>query len=76
MQVGDTIVTGPYSLSFPSGSLVGTVAGFIKNNSTFYTIKIKAAANFQNLQHVHVVENLDFDEQDKLLKDTKKKWMN
>jgi len=73
VQVGDTIVTGPYSLSFPSGSIVGTVAGFIKTNSTFYSLKIKAAANFQNLQQVHVVENLDFDEQDELLKNTKKK---
>jgi len=75
VQVGDTIVTGPYSLSFPSGSMVGTVAGFINGNSgnTFFTLKIKAAANFQNIQQVHVVENLGFDEQDKLLKDTKKK---
>ena len=43
VQVGDTIVTGPYSLSFPSGSMVGVVDGFINSNSgnTFYTLKIK-----------------------------------
>jgi len=71
---GDTVLTGPFS-SFPPGSIVGTVEDFSKSNSgnTFYTLKIRAAANFQNLQHVHVVENLAFDEQDNLMKDTKKK---
>jgi rod shape-determining protein MreC len=74
IAIGDTVLTGPFS-SFPPGSIVGTVDDFVKSNSgnTFYTLKIRAAANFQNLQHVHVVENLAFDEQDKLMKDTKKK---
>ena len=71
---GDTIVTGNYSLSFPPGHLVGTVAEIIPDPSTnFYVLKIRTAANFQNLQHVMVVENLQYDDQDNLLKETIKK---
>lgn len=70
---GDTIVTGNYSLSFPPGHLVGTVAEIVPDPSTnFYVLKIRAAANFQNLQNVMVVENMHFEDQDKLLKETKK----
>lgn len=71
---GDTVLTGTYSLSFPPLKMIGTVASIEKDNaSSFYTLKIKTAANFQNLQHVFVVENLQSDEQEKLDKDTRKK---
>ena len=71
---GDTIVTGNYSLSFPPGHLVGTVAEIVKDNSTnFYVLKIKSAANFSNLQQVMVVENLQYPDQEQLLQETKKK---
>ena len=72
---GDTVITGPYSVNYPPGVMVGTVAEFLKGNtgSTFYTIRLKSAANFRSLQQVHVVENLSFDEQSNLLNDTKKK---
>nr|ALS90671.1 rod shape-determining protein MreC [uncultured bacterium] len=71
---GDTIVTGKYSLSFPPGHLVGTVAEIIPDQSTnFYVLKIRPAAHFQNLQHVMVVENLYYDDQLKLFRETKTK---
>jgi rod shape-determining protein MreC len=71
---GDTIVTGKYSLSFPPGHLVGTVAEIIPDQSTnFYVLKIRPAAHFQNLQHVMIVENVFYDDQTKLLKETKTK---
>jgi rod shape-determining protein MreC len=71
---GDTILTGTYSLSFPPLKVIGTVVSIVKDNtSSFYTLKIKPAANFQNLQHVFVVENLQSDEQQKLDKETRKK---
>ena len=71
---GDTIVTGNYSLSFPPGYLVGTIAEIIKDNSTnFYVLKVKAAANFSNLQQVMVVENLQYADQEELLQETKKR---
>jgi len=70
---GDTILTGNYSLSFPPGHLVGTVAEIVPDPTTnFYVLRIKTAANFQNLQHVMLVENLQYEDQDKLLNETKK----
>jgi len=71
---GDTVLTGTYSLSFPPLRMIGRVASIVKDNSSsFYTLQIRTAANFQNLQHVFVVENLQADEQEKLDKDTRKK---
>ena len=73
LVAGDTILTGNYSLSFPPGHLVGTVAEIIPDPTTnFYVLRIKTSANFQNLQQVMVVENLQYEDQDKLLKETKK----
>lgn len=71
---GDTVLTGTYSLSFPPLKMIGTVASIVKDNSSsFYILRIKTAANFQNLQHVFVVENLQGDEQESLDKATRKK---
>jgi rod shape-determining protein MreC len=70
---GDTIVTGTYSLSIPPGKIVGTVAEIIEDKATnFFILKIRTAANFPDLQQVFIVENLQYDEQDKLLKETQK----
>lgn len=71
---GDTVLTGTYSLSFPPLRMIGRVASIVKDNSSsFYVLQIKTAANFQNLQHVFVVENLQADEQEQLDKETRKK---
>ena len=71
---GDTIVTGKYSFSFPPGHLVGTIEEIIKDNSTnFYVLKVRTAANFNNLQQVMVVENMQIEEQTRLNDDTIKK---
>lgn len=73
VAMGDTVITSTIS-TFPPGFMVGTVAEIISDKSTnFYVLKIKTAANFFNLQQVHVVENLQLEEQAKLLSDTKKK---
>lgn len=73
VNVGDTVLTGKSS-GFPPGFMVGTVSEVITDKSTnFYVLKLKTAANFFNLQNVHVIENLFYDEQQQLLKDTKKK---
>ena len=71
---GDTIITGGYSLSIPPDKMVGTVAEINKDPATnFFILKIKTAANFAYLQQVFIVENLQYDEQAKLLEETKKK---
>ena len=74
IEVGDTIITGTYSLSIPPSKMVGTVAEIMKDKATnFFILKVKTAANFPDLQQVFVVENLQYEEQEKLLKDTQKK---
>src|SRR5436190_14219326 len=71
---GDTIITGTYSNSIPFGKMVGTVAEISRDQATnFFILKIKTAANFADLQQVFVIENLQYDEQEKLLEETKKK---
>lgn len=69
MQVskGDTIVTSQYTARFPEGIMVGTVAEVTDDKSSnFYTLKVKSATDFFNLEHANVVENLFKDEQKKL----------
>lgn len=71
---GDTIVTGNFSLSYPPGYMVGTIAEIVRDNSTnFYVLKIKPAVNFSDLQQVMIVENLQYNDMAMLLEETKKK---
>lgn len=71
--IGDTVLTSVNS-NFPPGFMVGTVSEVITDKSTnFYVLRLKTAANFFNLQQVHVIENLFYTEQTRLLQDTKKK---
>lgn len=73
VQKGDTILTGINS-NFPPGFMVGTVEEVTREQATnFLVLKVKTAANFYNLQQVHVVDKLDHQEQAKLMADTRKK---
>ncbi len=70
---GDTVLTGNYSLSYPAGQMVGTVARVFKDGATnFLILKIKPTANFGSLQHVFVVENLSLKEQKALDDETRR----
>lgn len=70
---GDTVLTGNYSLSYPPGNIVGTVSVVQKDEATnFLILKIKPTANFTSLQHVFVVENLNYSEQKALDVETRR----
>lgn len=73
VAVGDSIVTSPYGVyRFPQGVMVGTVAAIVEDKSSnFYTLRIKPATNFYNIEYVNVVENMQKAEQQKLEKDPK-----
>lgn len=74
VKVGDTVVTSKYSYNFPPDKLIGRVAAITSDPATgFYLLKIKTAVNFNTIQQVFVVENLQRDEQLQLEKDTEKK---
>jgi len=72
---GDSVVTsGNNDITFPAGFLIGTVSDIsIDNALGMYILKINPAANFFNLQQVHVIDNVDRAEQMKLLEETRKK---
>lgn len=74
VRVGDSVVTSRYSFNFPPGYPVGTVAQIISDKGTnFFLLKIKPAARFYNLQHVFVVENLQYSEQSALDEQSRKR---
>lgn len=67
VAVGDSVITSGYSLSFPPGVLIGTIAEVINEpGSNFYTLRLKPATNFYNIEYVYAVENLQKDEQIRL----------
>ncbi len=74
VKKGDTVLTSTVSYNFPPGYMVGIISDIKLDNTTgMYLLKVKTAANFYNLQQVHVIENLERAEQMKLNEDTKKK---
>ena len=74
VKKGDSVLTSSVSFNFPPGYMVGTVAEIKLDNTTgMYLLKIKTAANFYNLQQVHVIENVERLEQIKLFEETRKK---
>lgn len=61
---GDTVLTSNYSANFPPKLMIGTVAEINSESaSNFYTLKIKTATNFYNIQYVYLVENVRYAEQ-------------
>lgn len=71
---GDSVVTSPYaSYRFPQGIMIGTVTDIIDDKtSSFYTLRLRPATNFFNVEFVTVIENLQKDEQLKLEETTRK----
>jgi rod shape-determining protein MreC len=74
VKVGDTVLTSKYSYNFPPDKMIGRVAAISSDPATgFYLLKIRTAVNFNTIQQVFVVENLQREEQLQLEKDTEKK---
>ncbi len=64
---GDTVLTSELSSIYPPNIMVGTIAGAIKDNSSnFYTIKLKTATNFLNVQYVSVIDDMQKAERQQL----------
>jgi rod shape-determining protein MreC len=72
--LGDTVLTSSVSFNFPPGFLVGTITNIkLDHTSGMYLLTVRTGANFYNLQQVHVIENIDYDEQTRLNTETKRK---
>ncbi len=74
VSIGDSVLTGLFSYNFQPGWMIGTIAGIVDDKSTnFYVLQVKPAANFQNMQQVFIIENLQRNEQVTLDRATQKK---
>ncbi|HET7119236.1 MAG TPA: rod shape-determining protein MreC [Hanamia sp.] len=71
---GDTVITSGFSDKFPRGLLIGYVKDIINDkNSSTYTVRVTPAANFENLQYSYIINNLQKEEPEQLLKKVKSK---
>jgi rod shape-determining protein MreC len=71
---GDTVVTSGFSEKFPSGILIGYVKDIINDKTmSTYTVRLTPGANFENLQYSYIIDNLQKEEPQQLLKKVKGK---
>jgi rod shape-determining protein MreC len=67
VAIGDTVITSGYSLLFPEGIMIGTIAMYdIISGRDFYQIDVKLSTDFNNIRYVYVVRNLMKDELEQL----------
>ena len=74
VKKGDTVLTSRYSYNYPPGFIIGRIEGIATEKATgFYKLKVRSTTNFNSIQQVFVIENLQRTEQVQLEKDTEKK---
>ena len=74
IRAGDTVVTSGFSEKFPGGLLVGYVKDIINDkSSSTYTVRVIPAADFERLQFVYIINNLQKEEPEQLLNKVKSK---
>lgn len=60
LNIGDTIVTSGRSSIFPKGILIGSIQDFqLDDAENFYTLNVKLFNDMTNIEHVHIIENID-----------------
>ena len=63
-KIGDSVITSPYSASFPAQLLVGRVTKVVIDPaSNFLTLELKSTTNFYNIEFIYLVENKRMNEQ-------------
>lgn len=64
VRKGDSVLTSGYSAIFPKGLVIGQVSDVQSaEGGSFYQIDLKFAEDFQSLQYVYVIKNLNAQEQ-------------
>jgi rod shape-determining protein MreC len=64
---GDTVLTSELSSIYPPNIMVGTIVGIMNDKSSnFFTLKLKTATNFLNVQYVYIIDDLQKEERGKL----------
>ena len=63
LTIGDTIVTSGYSSIFPKNIPIGSIKSFKLNDTKdLFVIDIKLFNDMTNLEHVHIIENINIKE--------------
>ena len=63
-KIGDSVLTSPYSASFPAQLMLGRVTKVVVDpSSNFLTLELKSATNFYILEFIYLVENKRMNEQ-------------
>lgn len=71
---GDTVITSGFSDKFPGGLRIGFVKDIINDkSSSTYTVRLIPGANFENLQFAYIINNLQKQEPEQLLKKVRSK---
>ena len=71
---GDTVITSGFSDKFPGGLLVGHVKDIINDkSSSTYTLRVIPVADFEKLQYIYIINNLQKAEPEQLLNKVKTK---
>jgi rod shape-determining protein MreC len=71
IKTNDTIVTSGFSAVFPENILIGKIHSFNKNPATqFYNIDVELFNDFRNINHVYIINSLNYEEQVKLEQET------
>ena len=69
VELGDTIVTGGMSFYFPKGIPIGTISDYkINITEGYFDIEVSLFNNFSSLNNVYVIDKLDNEQINKLLK--------
>ena len=58
-EVGDTVVTSGYGVSFPRGVPVGRISELISssNNNNFLSFRVELFTHFDRVNDVYIIQN-------------------
>ncbi|HEX2532514.1 MAG TPA: rod shape-determining protein MreC [Chitinophagaceae bacterium] len=73
VKKGDSVMTSMYSYNFPPNYLIGRIDSIRTDRASgFYLLRVRTATNFNAVQQVFVVENLQRAEQEQLEEETRR----
>lgn len=73
VSIGDSIISSGFSTSLPKGMLIGRVEEVTpEKSSNNYSIQLRSAANFYNLEYVYAIDNREQEEINNILDKAKK----
>ncbi len=73
LKKGDSVLTSELSSIYPPNIMVGRILNITDDKSSnFFTIRLKTATNFQNVQYVYVIDDIQKAERTKLEEGIKK----